>query len=97
MQSQRLLRLLVATAVSAVVVAFVPQHARRAAVAPRRHHAPSPLVMRDFPKPNVENTDPYREANALSSRFSSDLKVPAEKKKKVAIIGGGLSGLACAR
>jgi len=97
MQSQRLLRLLVATAVSAVVVAFVPQHARRAAVAPRRHHAPSSLVMRDFPKPNVENTDPYREANALSARFSGDLKAPAEKKKKVAIIGGGLSGLACAR
>ena len=32
-------------------------------------------MARDFPKPNVEDTDPYREANALSSRFRNDLKV----------------------
>jgi len=51
----------------------------------------------DFPKPaQLENTDPYREANALSSRFRSDLRT-MEKGKKVAIIGGGLSGLAAAK
>ena len=54
---------------------------------------------RDFPKPNVEDTDPYREANALSKRFmGGDLKLKAgEAGKKVAIVGGGLSGLACAK
>jgi len=55
-------------------------------------------VARDFPKPNVENTDPYREANALSSRFRTDLKVSSPSEvKKVAIVGGGLSGLSCAK
>ena len=40
-------------------------------------------MARDFPKPNVEDTDPYREANALSSRFRNDLRVsgPGEAKK----------------
>jgi len=53
---------------------------------------------RDFPKPNVEDTDPYREANALSTRFrTSDLRVGPSEGKKVAIVGGGLSGLACAK
>lgn len=53
------------------------------------------LVMRDFPKPNVENTDNYREAEALSAKFKT-LKGKGPSKK-VAIIGGGLSGLSCAR
>jgi len=55
----------------------------------------SQLYMKDYPKPNVENTDNYREANALSSKFTS-LKDKG-KSKTVAIIGGGLSGLACAK
>ncbi|KAJ8601442.1 hypothetical protein CTAYLR_005937 [Chrysophaeum taylorii] len=54
------------------------------------------MTMRDFPKPNVENTENYREATRLSSRFTSDLKA-AGSPKKVAIIGGGLAGLACAK
>jgi len=54
--------------------------------------------MKDFPKPNVENTDPYREFNALSSSFKTKLKANgSSEKKKVAIIGGGLSGLACSK
>jgi len=53
--------------------------------------------MRDYPKPNVENTDNYREGAALSNRFKTDLKATADTKKKVAIIGGGLSGLSCAK
>uniref|UniRef100_A0A6V0AJ18 Amine oxidase n=1 Tax=Pseudo-nitzschia australis TaxID=44445 RepID=A0A6V0AJ18_9STRA len=58
----------------------------------------SNLVMKDFPKPNVENTDNYRLFNELSSSFNSKLKITdASQKKKVAIIGGGLSGLACAK
>jgi 15-cis-phytoene desaturase len=52
--------------------------------------------MKDYPKPNVENTDNYREAAKLSARFKELKKVTA-KPKKIAIIGGGLSGLACAR
>jgi len=56
------------------------------------------LVMKDYPKPNVENTDNYRLFNELSSSFKSRLKVDnSSQKKKVAIIGGGLSGLACAK
>jgi 15-cis-phytoene desaturase len=57
-------------------------------------------VMKDFPKPKqLENTDPWREANALSNKFSSaNWKIAeAGTKQKVAIIGGGLSGLACAK
>ena len=55
------------------------------------------LVMKDFPKPNVEDTDNYRFAEAMSSSFGSTLKAAEGEKKKVAIIGGGLSGLACAK
>lgn len=55
------------------------------------------LVMKDYPKPNVENTDNYRLYNELSSSFKGKLKADGTQKKKVAIIGGGLSGLACAK
>jgi 15-cis-phytoene desaturase len=55
------------------------------------------LVMKDYPKPNVENTDNYRMMGALSNSFSTTLKAEPSQKKKVAIIGGGLSGLACAK
>jgi 15-cis-phytoene desaturase len=54
------------------------------------------LSMKDFPKPaQLANTDPYREATALSQKLSSGAW--QGEKKKVAIIGGGLSGLACAK
>ena len=53
-------------------------------------------AMKDFPKPaQLANTDPYREATALSQKLSSGAW--KSDKKKVAIIGGGLSGLACAK
>jgi 15-cis-phytoene desaturase len=55
------------------------------------------LVMKDYPKPNVENTENYRRYNELSKSFSTTLKAEPGQKKKVAIIGGGLSGLACAK
>ena len=55
------------------------------------------LVMKDYPKPNVENTDNYRLYEKLSSSFSTTLKSSPSEKKKVAIIGGGLSGLSCAK
>ena len=51
---------------------------------------------KDYPKPKqISNTDNYREAEALSSKFAT-LKGKGESKT-VAIIGGGLSGLAAAR
>jgi len=53
--------------------------------------------MRDYPKPNVEDTENYRVANALSNSFKTTLKSSEGTTKKVAIIGGGLSGLACAK
>mmetsp|Transcript_20993 Transcript_20993/g.29444 ORF Transcript_20993/g.29444 Transcript_20993/m.29444 type:complete len:623 (+) Transcript_20993:129-1997(+) len=58
----------------------------------------SSLVMKDYPKPNIEDTDNYRFAESMSSSFSTSLRVKDESQsKKVAIIGGGLSGLACAK
>eukprot|EP00586_Coscinodiscus_wailesii_P011162 CAMPEP_0172495904 /NCGR_PEP_ID=MMETSP1066-20121228/79715_1 /TAXON_ID=671091 /ORGANISM="Coscinodiscus wailesii, Strain CCMP2513" /LENGTH=571 /DNA_ID=CAMNT_0013267911 /DNA_START=327 /DNA_END=2042 /DNA_ORIENTATION=+ len=52
--------------------------------------------MKDFPKPNVEDTDNYREATRLSDSFKTTLKT-SSTPQKVAIIGGGLSGLAAAK
>jgi len=57
----------------------------------------SSLTMKDYKKPNVEDTDPYRAGTLLSERFTSELYAGPEKKKSVAIIGGGLSGLSCAK
>lgn len=53
--------------------------------------------MKDFPKPNVENTENYRIYETLSKSFSTQLKAETSERKKVAIIGGGLSGLAAAK
>ena len=49
-------------------------------------HELSRIVMKDYPKPNVEDTANYREANRLSEKFSQ-LK-GAASPKTVAIIGG---------
>jgi 15-cis-phytoene desaturase len=55
--------------------------------------------MKDYPKPNIEDTDNYRASKVMSTSFRTTLKVnnPSTQKKKVAILGGGLSGLACAK
>jgi len=48
----------------------------------------------------ISQTDNYREANELSQKFISDYETinsSNDKKKRVAIIGGGLSGLSCAK
>jgi len=63
----------------------------------QRQTKSSSLVMKDFPKPNVEDTNNYREATAMSNSFKTTLKASPSQKKKVAIIGGGLSGLSCAK
>lgn len=72
-----------------------------AATKPKAHvhrlRRTSALSMVDYPKPNVEDTDNYRAAEALSRSFTSELRASPSQKKKVAIIGGGLSGLSCAK
>lgn len=79
------------------IAAFAPH----TPVAPRSHATSNAnnngLVMRDYPKPNLEDTDNYRNFEALSSSFRTTLRANDSEKKKVAIIGGGLSGLACAK
>ena len=47
----------------------------------------------------IKDTANYREAEKLSSIFTSESVVADQpsKRKKVAIIGGGLSGLACGK
>ena len=54
------------------------------------------LFMKDYPKPSkIDQTENYRDAERLSAKFGT-LKRDGISKN-VAIIGGGLSGLACAR
>ena len=92
--------LALAAAVAAPVCSAFAPHAGLSAPSrarTARRTGSSNLVMKDFPKPNVENTDNYRIAETLSSSFGSNLKASPEQAKKVAIIGGGLSGLACAK
>ena len=65
------------------------------AATPAASRATAPF-MKDFPKPSqLSNTDPYREACALSQKLQSGAW--KGESKSVAIIGGGLSGLACAK
>jgi len=49
----------------------------------------SNLVMKDYPKPNLEDTENYRNFEALSTSFRTNLKATNGEKKK--------SGLACAK
>jgi 15-cis-phytoene desaturase len=46
--------------------------------------------------PRIKQTDNYVQAAALSQKFLEEAK-PGDGPKTVAIIGGGLSGLACAK
>ena len=80
----------------ATAVGFVPHAPALFSSAAPRARARAAVEMKDFPKPNVENTDNYRDASALSARFAGELKRDGVKKR-VAIIGGGLSGMAAAK
>ena len=61
-----------------------------------KHHFDAAL--RDYPTPpELSETVNYHEAAELSAKFKALGASVGNKKKKVAIIGGGLSGLACAR
>ena len=51
-----------------------------------------------YEPPRIRATANYIEASELSDKLASDgATLPPAKRKKVAIIGGGLSGLACAK
>jgi len=83
--------------VNRMSVAFLP-HTRLTVPAAVNNNRRSALVMKDYPKPNVENTENYRNYQKLSQSFRDSLRVTdPSQKKKVAILGGGLSGLACAK
>jgi len=87
-----------ALATSTLCGAFAPNVRFATRKATITGNGASSLSMVDYPKPNVENTDNYRFAEAMSSSFKSSLKVKNDSQKKtVAIIGGGLSGLSCAK
>ena len=91
------------TALAALMAAGVSAFAPHAPVISRKKSSvsnsnmKSNLDMRDYPKPNVEDTENYRTYEQLSQSFGTSLKADASQKKKVAVIGGGLSGLACAK
>lgn len=93
--SNLLLALLAAS--SNAFAPHTPVMSRKAATKPISSNMKSNLVMKDYPKPNLEDTENYRNYERLSASFGSTLKAKPEEKKKVAIIGGGLSGLACAK
>ena len=55
----------------------------------------APAARRPEPA-RLEQTQTYRDATTASARFNDELQAKDEKKT-VAIIGGGLSGLSCAK
>merc|ERR1719502_952222 len=82
------------------VAAYVlqPSSLQHHAAASQRRAAASHMA--DFPTPTeILNTDNARESAALSRKLSSMAwnTVEAGAQKEVAIIGGGLSGLSCAK
>ena len=65
------------------------------AAAVQQTNALAPAARRPEPA-RLEHTQNYRDATAASARFNNELQAK-DKKKTVAIIGGGLSGLSCAK
>ena len=58
----------------------------------------SSTSIRRRPTPSrIKETENYREAKELSRKFVDDRHHNQGNKKRVAIFGGGLSGLACAK
>ena len=89
------MRSLATLALAAQASGYVVQPARAPTHAASVSRSAAAPCMVDFPKPNLEDTDNYRAGQALSQKFSASAW--QGEKKSVAIIGGGLSGLACAK
>ena len=47
--------------------------------------------------PRIEKTANYKAAAEASARLAGELKAPPASRKTVAVVGGGLSGLACGK
>ncbi|KAH8071392.1 oxidoreductase [Aureococcus anophagefferens] len=47
--------------------------------------------------PRIEKTANYKAAAEASARLAGELKAPPASRKTVAVVGGGLSGLACSK
>ena len=47
--------------------------------------------------PRIKNTQNYRDAKALSDKLAAAASLGEHAPQKVAVLGGGLSGLACAK
>lgn len=77
-------------------------HAPRAQVTTKLRSSTSISTSERRPTPSrISQTDNFREAKELSQKFLTDFdqlqRSGGSEKKKVAIFGGGLSGLACAK
>ena len=56
------------------------------------------ITMVDYPRPTrIETTSNFREAAELSTKFMQTPRPSSAERKTVAVVGGGLSGLACAK
>ena len=63
-----------------------------------RRSSQSPFLLRDIPRPNLEKTSqPYNEALQNLQEIKNLPKPAPGKKKRVLIMGGGLSGLSAAK
>ena len=104
MAARSLLSLLLLTSQYLAVDAFMhspPWHIQPiiSSSSTKLHSATQAQARRPTPS-RISQTDNYREAQALSHKFISDGTHNADdshKKKTVAVFGGGLSGLSCAK
>ena len=104
MAARSLLSLLLLTSQYLAVDAFMhspPWHIQPiiSSSSTKLHSATQAQARRPTPS-RISQTDNYREAQALSQKFISDGTHNADdshKKKTVAVFGGGLSGLSCAK
>ncbi|KAH8071268.1 oxidoreductase [Aureococcus anophagefferens] len=57
----------------------------------------APPASRTPEPPRIEKTANYKAAAEASARLAGELKAPPASRKTVAVVGGGLSGLACGK
>ena len=62
--------------------AFAPHAPLIASRSVAARNSGSTLVMKDYPKPNLEDTDNYRNFEAMSTKFRTTLKAAPDQKKR---------------